>query len=138
MDKAVPIISSLVIFDQLTKYFFRAGNVVDLGFLQLHFVKNTGTLWGLFQGVNWFFMTFSIIVLIGMFYWRKKFVGKVESWVWPLIVSGAIGNLLDRIFVGFVTDFIDFGWWPAFNVADSCISIAIVLLILNEFKVFSK
>ena len=51
-----------------------------------------------------------------------------------LLLGGTIGNLIDRIFLGHVIDFIDFGFWPAFNIADSAISIAIILILYQELK----
>jgi signal peptidase II len=53
---------------------------------------------------------------------------------WGLIAGGAVGNALDRIFIGTVTDFINFHFWPAFNVADSALTIGVILLAWHAFR----
>ena len=55
-----------------------------------------------------------------------------------LIIGGALGNIVDRFDDGHVTDFIQIGWWPLFNIADSCISIGVIILLLLELKKSTK
>lgn len=138
----------------LTKnFFFLAGGIfladrvfktifqkvsVDLGFLNLHLVKNTGGFWGLFQGMNMLFIIITLIVLFGILFFLHRILASPKIiWVsFALIFAGGLGNLTDRISVGYVIDFIDFKFWPAFNIADSAITVAIVLLLIHEFKPF--
>ena len=88
----------------------------------------------------------SIGIVIILFVWMRKLGGSALALYFSLIIGGAIGNLVDRLNYGFVVDFIDFhffGWhWPAFNIADSAITLGVLLLLLascsNNFKLFSK
>ena len=99
---------------------------------QFHYVTNTGAAFGLFQNVNLFFIIVSFIVsTIILFYYFSLPDGK---WLMRLCLgmqfSGAVGNLIDRLRVGHVIDFMEVPYWPIFNVADSMISCGVVLLVL--------
>jgi signal peptidase II len=104
--------------------------------LHLTLVHNTGTAFGLFQDKNLFFVVLSAVVIIGLtlllFKERKK-AGSFSSWA-PLVLllGGAVGNLIDRLRFGYVVDFIDFRFWPVFNLADSCITVGIIWLLLTS------
>jgi signal peptidase II len=129
-----------VLLDQITKYL--TSNYIDpfdpvdlLPFLRLVNVKNVGAAFGLFTSMgNTFFIIITLlaITLIVFLIIREKegFVGLT------LILSGAVGNLIDRAFLGYVRDFIDFhagGYhWPAFNVADSALTIGVAVLLLGS------
>ncbi|USN45172.1 MAG: signal peptidase II [Candidatus Woesearchaeota archaeon] len=126
-----------VLVDQSTKFLFRNGLDVSFGVLHLHFVANTGVSWGLFPGKNLLFLGLSIIIL-GMC-WLAFSQFDRRSWLGEsLFFAGGVGNILDRIFFGFVTDFIDLGFFPVFNVADALLSVSIVLIILYEFSLQRK
>ena len=91
------------------------------------------------QNMNLFFTIFTAIIIFLMIYNYKAFaLCKVSTWGLALIVSGAIGNLIDRIVYSGVRDFIDTHWyehhWPIFNVADSCITIGVALLLFTGWK----
>jgi signal peptidase II len=73
------------------------------------------------------------LLLIGRLAWKSRHQ-RIPSIGFGLILGGALGNILDRFDDGFVTDFIQVGWWPVFNVADSCITVGIALLLLFEWK----
>lgn len=120
-------------FDQLTKLFF-SSKIVDLKILVLRPVHNTGMSFGLFQGNNLFFIILTILLIGVLFFFRKEFVGAELFLV--LIFAGAFGNLADRLIHGFVIDFIDFGFFPVFNVADSLIFLGVGGVFFKEF--FSK
>lgn len=124
---------SLLVFDQLTKFFF-SSRIVDLKLLVFRPVHNTGMSFGLFQGNNLFFIFLTILLIVVLFFFRKEFIGSELFLV--LIFAGAFGNLLDRIIHGFVIDFIDFGFFPVFNVADSLIFLGVAGIFFKEF--FSK
>ena len=121
----------VVIADQLTKTWIRTnlamGEVlVDKGFVQIVHVQNTGASFGIFTGhtlliiVAVFFEMILILSIIYLFHNRLSFVDSMFMRVGAgLIFGGAIGNQIDRLRLGHVTDFIDFKWWPAFNVADA-------------------
>ena len=132
---SILIAVSIIILDQLTKYICEAtlkiGETVPLikNFIHLTLVHNKGAGFGILQNQRIFFVVFSLIVLAAIIYkWKKIPEEKSLSIPLGLILGGIIGNLIDRAFLGYVIDFIDFRFWPVFNVADSCISIGVVWL----------
>jgi signal peptidase II len=113
------------------------------GLLNLVRVLNTGISFGLFRNMfygQYFFsvLTLCIVAFLILLLWKCE--DFLESSAYSLIISGAFGNLYDRILFGGVRDFIDFHWgehhWPAFNIADSCICIGVGLLILKDIIVW--
>ncbi len=96
----------------------------------LTYVENTGAAFGMFQNGNALLIAVMIAV-IAFIVWSWKDIsryGAVAQWGGVLILTGAVGNLYDRITLGFVVDFLDFRVWPVFNVADSCITVGAVLV----------
>ena len=90
---------------------------------------------GILQNQRWFFVVFSIVVLIAIIWkWSKIPSGKGYYIPLGLIIGGILGNLYDRIFLGYVIDFIDFRVWPVFNAADSALTIAVVWLVIYLWK----
>lgn len=142
----VPLISSLVIIlDFFTKKLIVAKvpfyeSIAVLPFLRIVHIENKGAAFGLFSSLgNSVFMAVAVFaVVMIVFYLLKHSQGK-EAYALSLIIGGAIGNLIDRIRIGKVIDFIDFyigDWhWPAFNVADSALTIGIVLFIWSNLLV---
>ena len=98
------------------------------------FLLNEGAAFGMLQNNRWIFMSATVIFLIaGIFYFiRLKSNEKFLGYVIMLIVSGGIGNMVDRVFTGKVVDFITFGFmdFPSFNVADCCVVIGCILWVL--------
>ena len=140
-----PIFWVLIVFlvplDQVTKiwiernYHWGQSEPVIEGFFNLVFVKNDGIAFGMFQGNN-FLMGIVVCLVLALAFWQaRKFNWRSQevSLLGGILVSGAVGNLTDRVRVGYVIDFLDFHigqhHWPAFNVADSCISISVVWII---------
>ena len=130
----------LVTADQLSKFWVRSnlaigGSLFEVGFFRLTRVHNTGAAFGLFQGQS---LILSIIALIGIslvlvyafvLYRRfPVFIGKLGHFALGLILGGTAGNVIDRLFRGYVTDFIDFTFWPAFNIADSAVTVSVIIL----------
>ena len=134
---------SLVILDQLTKYlvienFDIYDSVKLLPLVNLTFVVNYGFAFGFLNNpsINQILVSIVILMIILYFlYLLLKTQDKIFKLSLVLILSGAIGNFIDRIIRGFVIDFIDvyidLFHWPAFNIADSCITIGFVILIIN-------
>ena len=123
------IILSVIILDQLTKYI--AKNLKNL-----KIIMNPGSLWGLFPNATILLIWLSVIV-VGVFLYNYDKIQKSNIKIKigsALIVGGAIGNLIDRILYKSVIDFIDFGWWPSFNISDSAITIGVILLIFYILK----
>ena len=109
--------------------------------LHLTFVKNTGAAFGLFKDSTYFFSAVSIIatVMIGAILIKAIRSGKfaenlLYSFSLVLIMAGAMGNLIDRLTLRYVIDFIDVRIWPVFNIADSSITIGTALLIISFTK----
>lgn len=136
-------LSLLVVgLDQAAKYMVRFGlfpgelKIVIPSFFNLTYVRNTGAVWGWFQNQNEWLVLISIIVLglIAVFYYYLADGRTIYSLSLGCIVGGIIGNLIDRIKLGWVTDFLDFyvnnSHWPSFNVADSAICIGAGLYLL--------
>lgn len=136
------IVSAIVVFfDQLTKFLaldklsYGISVPVFKNIFQLTLVRNTGIAFGLFKDLTIVLIFISLIaVMVILRYWfsRKEKLGELVKFSLFLILGGAVGNLIDRIRFGYVIDFLDFGInnsrWPAFNVADSCITIGAVLI----------
>jgi signal peptidase II len=132
------IAGGVVILDQIIKFlvrFYLDATISVTSFLDFTLVKNFGAGFGILQGQRLLLIVIPVIVAAGIIYFHKKLVTKeLERYGYALVLGGAVGNLLDRIVLGWVTDFINFSFWPAFNVADSAISIGVVLLIIQEFR----
>lgn len=130
------ILAAVVVLDQLTKYlavtFVPASHPLKiLPVLSLVNVRNVGAAFGLFAGLgNTFFILLSIAAIVLISALLIKGDGFLSL---CLILGGAAGNLIDRILYGYVRDFIDLSigpyHWPAFNVADSALTVGIVLIL---------
>lgn len=137
------IISSVVLFDQITKYLARTlihplESIELLPVLNLVSVRNQGAAFGMFSSLgNNFFIVISVAAVFFMFW--VIITAKEDYRVFSLLAAGAIGNLIDRVTLGYVVDFIDVTvsgrHWPAFNVADSALSLGIVFLMLKLLKI---
>ena len=142
MDKKNKIVFSaailIVILDQLTKFLIKSNFKLNQSIpiiknvFHLTYVTNTGSAFGFFKSYNIFFGLFSVIVIIVIFYYLKKIKEneKLMQFSIGLLLGGTIGNLTDRIAYGSVVDFLDFRIWPVFNIADSAVTISIILLII--------
>ncbi|MDP3879553.1 MAG: signal peptidase II [Dehalococcoidales bacterium] len=125
--------------DQLTKLWIRAnldlGESLPLtGWLRLTHIRNPGAAFGLFQGFSFTLTVLAIAGIIALlvffifFYHRFPFLNdSLSKPALGLILGGTVGNLIDRLRLGSVTDFVDFGFWPAFNVADASIVIGALI-----------
>ena len=130
----------VVVLDQITKYLALTYiNPYDsfkiLPFLHLVLVTNKGAAFGMFKHIgSSFFIAASVIAIIFVIYLLIR--GKEDHLGLSLILGGAIGNLIDRILYGSVVDFIDLSigkyHWPAFNIADSALSVGVTIILLNN------
>lgn len=110
-------------------------SVID-GFFNLAYVENRGCAWGMFQGKVWPLALFGLFAL-GFLVWKRKEIFQLKV-AEPLLYAGILGNLYDRVFRGYVIDFVDLHWgsayhFPCFNVADVCITLAAALLLISSF-----
>ena len=129
------ITTSVLFLDQLTKFlatrFLQLNTPVGLikNFLYLTLVHNRGAAFGMFRNQLLMFVFISIFAIVVIFYYLKNKHHSVFSSIsLSLILAGAMGNLIDRLRFGFVIDFLDLRVWPVFNLADSAITIAAILL----------
>lgn len=129
----------IVVADQFSKAWIRTNlpegrSLFETGFLRITHVHNTGAAFGLFPDQV---LALIIVALIGItailvyvlivsryFPLPDGMMGKLAL---GLVFGGTLGNLLDRLCLGYVTDFIDFGFWPAFNIADSAVTVGIII-----------
>ncbi len=132
----------IVILDQITKALVRNNIPVNefwspwpwlTPYARIVHLSNTGVAFGMFQGLGPVFAVLAVIISGGIIYYYPR----VTSEDWTLRVAlwmelgGAIGNLIDRITQGYVTDFVSVGNFAVFNVADSCITVGVGVLILG-------
>ena len=123
----------IVILDQISKIF--TYDVIFLPFLALKTTLNTGAAFGILKGQTTLLIWVSIIIVgIILFYLDKIADDKVRCIAASLILGGALGNMVDRIFLGHVRDFISIGIWPSFNIADAVITMGIIVWIWTEIK----
>ena len=132
----------IVLLDQFTKYliFYNNNKFIHKDFIlfKLDFVKNYGAAFNIFSGSRIFLSIISIVLSILLFYLIvKKHTSKLfDLYSYSFILGGTLGNGLDRIFKGFVIDFINLNIinFPVFNIADISINIGFLLLIYSIFK----
>ena len=131
----------VIVVDQFTKYFifynYKLFVNKDLFLFRLDFVKNYGAAFNLFSGSRIFLSLISILFSIILVYiiLRKNSSNIIELYAYSLILGGSVGNGIDRIFNGFVIDFINLNFinFPVFNIADLSINIGFLLIIYCIF-----
>ena len=116
-------------------------DIVKIGFIRIVHIQNTGSAFGFFQGkmpIIRVVAAIGVAVLVFIAFWvYRKYPGLVTKWnalAYGLIMGGAIGNLIDRFRFGFVVDFVDVGFWPVFNVADSGITIGVIMVAITLLR----
>jgi len=140
---------AVIIADQVTKIAVVAGlgpgsSVELIPTLDLVLVYNTGAAFSFLSTAGgwqrWFFIGIAVVVCGFILHWMRELPRRARWYplALALILGGAVGNVIDRVRIGAVVDFIDFhvgDWhWPAFNVADSAICVGAALLVLGTFR----
>ena len=130
----------IVVADQLSKAWIRANlpeghSFFEIGFFRLVHARNTGAAFGLFPDQSLALIVVGIVgitvilifalVIHRRFPWFDSGLGKLAL---GLVLGGTAGNLIDRLRFGYVTDFIDFDFWPTFNIADSAVTVGCIIL----------
>ncbi len=130
----------VVVSDQLTKIWIRSNLALDEaippeGFFRLTHVQNSGAIFGLFRDHTSTLIIgasvgiiFLLIIAFFAYRWFQIFDTRLSKLALGLILGGTIGNLIDRVRLGYVTDFLDVGLWPTFNLADSSVVVGVILL----------
>ncbi len=142
------IAASVLILDQLTKLYivsrfslYESVTILE-NFFHITYIMNPGAAFGIFAGRAAsfripFFLTLSVVASVGIILFYSAIEDRLVEVALSLILGGALGNMIDRARLGEVIDFIDVHWynnhWPAFNVADSAITIGVGLLLLDMF-----
>ena len=146
----VPTIAILILcVDQLTKFIIHKNLLLNQSFpvikgiFHLTLIHNRGAAFGILKNQIPLFVFTSILSVILIYFYLRKDKHKklsITTLSLSLILGGALGNLIDRIFLGYVVDFLDFRVWPVFNLADSAITMGAILFgysILNSKKYVS-
>ncbi len=141
MKKPLIVSALLLVLDQAAKLLIKMNfDLYDTtalipGVLHISYIPNTGVAFGLFKDQRWVFIVLTAALLLAgvILLVRKVIASKMLIWAACLIIAGGLGNLLDRIIVGFVTDFIDFRFinFYVFNIADCCVVVGAGLVILH-------
>ncbi len=135
-----------LVVDQILKIFL--SNYLNLGrsiiliknLLSITLVHNEGAAFGLFSGNKLLLIIIGILVVAGVLYYVSKieYDSEVITFIYALLIGGVLGNLIDRIFHGYVIDYISFKFgsylFPVFNFADICIVISVALILLSIIK----
>jgi len=126
----------VVLLDQLIKFFvLKHSPSLDLELFVIHLVKNTGAGFGILQDqAFWLGLVSLTAALLLLFEYHKIDKNYWSQVLFALLLGGILGNMIDRFFRHYVVDFLDFGWWPAFNIADVCITLSIIGLIIYYWK----
>ena len=149
------VVANLVLADAVTKElaagYLKGSAAVSVipGLFNLAYVQNRGCAWGMFQGQVWPLAVFGLVALAFLIWKRESVFGgretedgrrglaRLSAVAEPLLYAGIVGNVIDRLFRGYVVDMFDFHWgvhhFPCFNVADSLICISVGLLLLSSF-----
>ncbi len=134
---------TVVGIDRLSKIFFSKiltlGESLPMirGILHMTLVHNTGIAFGLFKNHGMVYIVIPIIAVILLVYnicyykYNEEKLSRLYIFAFSSILGGAIGNLIDRIYFGYVIDFIDFRIWPVFNIADSAITIGAIIIAIK-------
>lgn len=131
------IISKLVVKHYLV---LNQSNVIIKDFFNLTYVKNSGAAFSILDDNTFLVVIVSLIIIAILirYVYKNKDAKKIERVAYSLILGGAIGNLVDRVFNGYVVDFLDFiffGYnYPIFNLADTFIVIGVILLIIDMVR----
>ena len=143
-------VTSVVFLDRFTKIYFSHSLSLNeswpliRGILHFTLVHNTGIAFGLFKNQGIVFIIIPVIAIVllvfNIYYYRNNQEDLSRTYIvaFSLILAGAIGNLIDRIYFGYVIDFIDFRIWPVFNLADSAITVGAVIILLKCIPLSAK
>ena len=141
------VVVLLVLLDFLSKkivFNFIGFNklVPIMPFIDITHIHNYGISFGLFAGVLsfWFIILSGVVMTILLLFWMSKISNELEKWGILLIIAGAISNIGDRLINNYVLDFIFLHYkkhyWPAFNFADIYISVGVLIIIIESYKIY--
>lgn len=140
------LIAGIILFDQITKIMvenhfieLESIGVID-NIFYLTYVPNYGAAFGILKNKTIFFIIIGIIIITGLLIYLQYIPKQRKTLKLALIlqIAGALGNMIDRIRLGYVIDFLDFRIWPVFNIADMAIVIGAIFLIYDVFFLTPK
>ncbi len=139
--KEILLIVFLVCVDQFSKFLvekYVSYFCLIPHFLEIVFMKNTGAAWSILDGGRWFFVLLSFAFLFFLTFMRRRFlIGKWTMLSYSFLYAGILGNLIDRLFFGYVRDFFSFQFgnyfFPVFNFADIFIVMGAIFLFLITY-----
>jgi len=133
----------VVVADQLSKLWIRSNLLVgqslfEIGFFRFTHIHNTGAAFGLFRGHSLILTVVAVfgvaVLLLYAFLLYRRYPllnNRLSRVALGLVLGGTIGNLIDRLNFGYVTDFIDFTVWPTFNIADSAVTVGVIIIVCS-------
>src|SRR6185437_2282898 len=131
------VVAAAVVGDQVTKHVVTSRLALGesskiIGPLSIHRVENSGIAFGFFTSATGVVIALTGLAVVWMLVYFARHGSRhpVIPAALGLLIGGSVSNLVDRVRLGHVTDFIDFGWWPAFNLADSFIVVGVAILLL--------
>lgn len=143
MPLYILLIGMIVLLDQLMKYFIQANIPLNVsyevipGALSIGHVRNYGAAWSMMLGQRWFFIVIGLLALVVLSYYLKKLY---QNWLYALgfafLISGTLGNLLDRLLTGYVVDMfeLDFINFPVFNIADCALTLGVIVVLIAMMR----
>ncbi|KRL83902.1 signal peptidase II [Ligilactobacillus apodemi] len=143
MPLYILLIFAVVLLDQLMKIFIQQNVPLNIsyevlpGILSVGHVRNYGAAWSMFLGQRWILIIISIIALVIFGYYFKKLY---HNWGYglgfSLVIGGTLGNLIDRLFSGYVVDMFELNFinFPVFNIADCALTIGVIIILLTMLK----
>lgn len=143
MPLYILLIFAVVLLDQLMKIFIQQNVPLNIsyevlpGILSVGHVRNYGAAWSMFLGQRWTLIIISIIALVIFGYYFKKLY---HNWGYglgfSLVIGGTLGNLIDRLFSGYVVDMFELNFinFPVFNIADCALTIGVIIILLTMLK----
>jgi len=146
MKKIIKLSSIFLVIDIVVKLLVKSRMYLNQSiriinnFFYITYVKNTGAAWSILSGKQLFLILVSLLVIIVLFIYlyKKKTYTKLEVIGYSLLISGAVGNLIDRVVYGYVIDYLNFYIFnynfPVFNIADTCIVIGIMILFISSWR----
>ena len=142
---AVGLAAVIVALDQVSKWVIRElvmqpPRAIEVTpFFNLVITYNRGVSFGMFSGEEtwkpWALIVLSLVIVGALLWWLRRAPSRTLALAVGLICGGALGNVIDRVYLPGVVDFLDFHWgswhWPAFNIADSAITIGVAIVVLD-------
>lgn len=131
---------TVIVVDRIVKFYItenlRIGESIPVfgSFMMITRSENRGAAFGMLHGQNWVFIIASIIVILVMIYYYNEIIyNRLLVYATASILAGTVGNMMDRLFFSHVIDYIEFSFWPIFNLSDVALTAGVALLIVYMY-----